>query len=79
MNAVHTLTNYAFKIRFNIILPPIILSLPSGLFPWGFPTKIVYVTVTSWCKNVNNKQINSMEQSPPWEADSQLASHIPHL
>jgi hypothetical protein len=41
INAVHTTPTYYSKIYFNII-PHLGLGLPSGLFPSGFPTKIVY-------------------------------------
>jgi hypothetical protein len=41
INSVHTAPPYLTKIHFNIILH-LCLSLPSGLFSSGFPTKILY-------------------------------------
>jgi hypothetical protein len=41
MNSVHAIKSYFPKIHFNIILPGT-LGLPSGLFPSGFPTKVLY-------------------------------------
>jgi len=41
MNPVHTLPPYFSKIHSNIIFPST-ASLPSGLFPSGFPTEILY-------------------------------------
>jgi hypothetical protein len=43
-NPVHITTSYLSKIQFNIILPPIRLGLPTGLFPSDFPTKILACT-----------------------------------
>jgi hypothetical protein len=39
---VHTIPSYISKIQFNIVHPPLLLGLPSGLFPSGFPTNILY-------------------------------------
>jgi hypothetical protein len=39
INPVHTTPSYLSKIHSNIILRP---GLPSGLFPSGFPTNILY-------------------------------------
>jgi hypothetical protein len=41
INPVHTTPSYLSKIHLNIILP-LTSSLPSGLFPFGFPTKNLY-------------------------------------
>jgi hypothetical protein len=38
INPVHTITSYFTNIHINIIFPPT-SNLPSGLFPFGFPTK----------------------------------------
>jgi hypothetical protein len=40
LNQVHTTPSYFSQIHYNSILPPA-LNLPSGLFPSGFPTKIL--------------------------------------
>jgi hypothetical protein len=42
MNPFHTLTPYFSKIQFNVVLLSMPRS-PSGLFPSGFQTEIVYV------------------------------------
>jgi len=44
MNPVHTFPPYFSKIYSNIILPSM-PSLPSSVFPSGFPTKILYTFV----------------------------------
>jgi hypothetical protein len=41
IDPVHITQFYFSKIHFNIILPPS-PGLPSGLFPFGFPTNILY-------------------------------------
>jgi hypothetical protein len=43
INPVHTTRSYLSKIHFNITFP-LRLGLPSGLFPFGFPTKTIIVT-----------------------------------
>jgi hypothetical protein len=43
MNPIHILHSYFHKIRLNIVLQ----DLPSGLFPLGFPTKILYAFLIS--------------------------------
>jgi hypothetical protein len=48
MNSVHTFPPYFRKIHSNIILSSI-PSLPSGIFPLGFPTKILYAFLISTC------------------------------
>jgi hypothetical protein len=49
MNPVSTLKLFLFKIYFNIILPSIRPSLQSRLFPWGFPTTVMHVFLSSLC------------------------------
>jgi hypothetical protein len=45
---VHTIASYLSKIRFNIVyLRHLRLGLPSGLFPSGFPTNILYAFLVS--------------------------------
>ena len=41
LDLIHTPTSHFLKINLNIILD-LRLGLPSGLFPSGFPTKILY-------------------------------------
>jgi hypothetical protein len=41
MAPAHTIPSSLSKIHFNIVHPPC-LSLPSGFFPSGFPTNILY-------------------------------------
>jgi hypothetical protein len=42
INPVHTTPSYLSKIHFNINPPSVRLVLSSGLFPSGFPTRILY-------------------------------------
>ena len=46
LDPVHNTTSHFLNIHFNII-PNLRLGLPSGLFPSGFPTKILYTTLLS--------------------------------
>jgi hypothetical protein len=46
MNPIHTFQPYFPQISSNII-SPLRLGLPSGLFPPGLPTKILYALVIS--------------------------------
>jgi hypothetical protein len=41
ISPIHTIPSYLSKIHFNIV-HPLRLGLPSGLFPSGFPTNILY-------------------------------------
>jgi hypothetical protein len=51
INPVHTTPSYLSKIYFNIV--HLRLGLPSGLFPSGFPTKILYEFIFSpWVLHV---------------------------
>jgi hypothetical protein len=45
INSVHTNPSYLSEIHFNDIHLP--LNLPSGLFPFGFPTNIIYAFLCS--------------------------------
>jgi hypothetical protein len=45
-DSVHTIPSYLSKIHFNIV-HPLRLGLPSGLFPSGFPTNILYAFLVS--------------------------------
>ncbi|PNF35255.1 hypothetical protein B7P43_G04797 [Cryptotermes secundus] len=47
MNPVHTIPSYFSKARFNIILPPPLRLVLSGLFPSGFPTIILHAFLLS--------------------------------
>jgi len=47
MNAAHTFPPYVPKIHSIIILYNLRMRLPSGLFPLGFPIKILYEFLTS--------------------------------
>jgi hypothetical protein len=48
INPVHNTPSYFSKICYNIIITPTIF-LPSGLFPFDFPTKILYLFHLSTC------------------------------
>jgi hypothetical protein len=46
--SIHPIPFYFSKIHFNI-MHPLRLGLPSGLFPFGFPTNIVYALLPYSC------------------------------
>jgi hypothetical protein len=48
MNPIHTHISYFFKVHFNVILLIYLsLGLPSGLFPSGFTTELLYAFLKS--------------------------------
>jgi hypothetical protein len=50
INPVHCTSKYLSKIHSNIILPHLVLL--SGLFPSGFPTKIIFLLVRQFIQRI---------------------------
>jgi hypothetical protein len=80
INPVHTSPSYLSKNHFNIILP-LRLDPPNGLFPSGFPTKLLWAflfspmcaTCPAWgvCYLKFILYIKSFEKDQLWQQDTQ--------
>jgi len=42
MNPVHTFTHYSYFFKIPLLSSDLLLGLPNGVFPSGFPSKMLY-------------------------------------